>query len=75
MVEIVRPDGPLRASFDECERLLHRAHEKGLFNDIPTLERNLRHLRLVFDTDFLARFADNAPLTYETSDGELEAQH
>ena len=47
MVEIVRPDGPLRASFDECERLLHRARENGLFNDIPALERNLRHLRLV----------------------------
>jgi hypothetical protein len=47
MVEIVRPDGPLRASFDECERLLHRARENGLFNDIPALERNLRHLRLL----------------------------
>jgi hypothetical protein len=47
MVDIVRLDGPLRASFDECERLLHQARENGLFNDIPALERNLRHLRLV----------------------------
>jgi hypothetical protein len=47
MVDIVRPDGPLRASFDESERLLHRAREHGLFNDLPALERNLRHLRLV----------------------------
>lgn len=47
MVAIVRPDGPLRASFDESERLLHQARENGLFNDLPALERNLRHLRLV----------------------------
>jgi hypothetical protein len=47
MVDIVRPDGPLRASFDESERLMHRAREYGLFNDLPALERNLRHLRLV----------------------------
>jgi hypothetical protein len=47
MVDIVRPDGPLRASFDESERLMHRAREHGLFNDLPALERNLRHLRLV----------------------------
>ncbi|MGH2373719.1 MAG: hypothetical protein ACRDIC_09660 [bacterium] len=47
MVDIVRPDGPLRAAFDETERLLHRAREYGLFNDLPVLERNFRHLRLV----------------------------
>jgi len=47
MVDIVRADGPLRATFDETERLLHRAREHGLFNDLPTLERNTRHLRLV----------------------------
>jgi hypothetical protein len=47
MVDIVRPDGPLRATFDETERLLHRAREHGLFNDLPALERNFRHLRLV----------------------------
>lgn len=47
MVDIVRPDGPLRAAFDETERLLHRAREHGLFNDLPALERNFRHLRLV----------------------------
>ena len=47
MVEIVRADGPLRATFDETERLLYRAREHGLFNDLPALERNTRHLRLV----------------------------
>ena len=47
MVGIVRADGPLRATFDETERLLHRAREHGLFNDLPALERNTRLLRLV----------------------------
>jgi hypothetical protein len=47
MIEIVRADGSLRASFDEAERLLHRAHEEALFNDHPALTRNLRFLRLV----------------------------
>ena len=47
LVEIVSEDGPLRATFDEIERLLHRAREHGLFNDLPALERNTKHLRLV----------------------------
>ena len=47
MVEIVRPDGPMAAAFEETERLLRRAREESLFNDHPTLERNLRYLRLV----------------------------
>ncbi len=47
MVEIVRPDGPLRASFDETERLMQQAREYGLFNDLPALERGLRRLRFV----------------------------
>ncbi len=47
MVEIVRPDGPLRATFDETERLMQRAREHGLFNDLPALERGLRRLRFV----------------------------
>jgi hypothetical protein len=47
MVDIVRPDGLLRATFDETERRLHRARDHGLFNDLPALERNLRHLRVV----------------------------
>jgi hypothetical protein len=47
MVEIVRPDGPLAAAFEETERLLRRAREQSLFNDHPALERNLRYLRLV----------------------------
>ena len=47
MIEIVRADGPLRAAFDETERLLHRAREEALFNDHPALVRNLRFLRLV----------------------------
>lgn len=47
MVEIVNEDGPLRATFDEINRLLHRAREHGLFNDLPALERNTKHLRLV----------------------------
>jgi hypothetical protein len=47
LIEIVRPDGPLRATFDEIERLLRGAREQVLFNDHPALERNLRFLRLV----------------------------
>lgn len=47
MIEVVRADGPLRATFDETERLLHRAREEALFNDYPVLSRNLRFLRLI----------------------------
>ncbi len=47
MIEIVRADGPLRAAFEETERLLHRARQEALFNDHPALARNLRFLRLV----------------------------
>jgi hypothetical protein len=47
MVEIVRPDGPMAASFEETERLLRLAREQSLFNDHPALERNLRYIRLV----------------------------
>jgi hypothetical protein len=47
MIEIVRADGPLRAAFDDTERLLRRTHEEALFNDYPALARNLRLLRLV----------------------------
>jgi hypothetical protein len=47
MIEIVRADGPLRAAFDETERLLHCARQEALFNDYPALARNLRFLRLV----------------------------
>ena len=47
MIQIVRSDGPLRAAFDETERLLGRAREEALFNDHPALAGNLRFLRLV----------------------------
>lgn len=47
MIEVVSADGPLRATFDETERLLHRAREEALFNDHPALARNLRFLRLI----------------------------
>jgi hypothetical protein len=47
MIDIVRADGPLRAAFEETERLLRRAREEALFNDHPALARNLRFLRLV----------------------------
>lgn len=47
MIEIVRADGPLRATFDETERLLYRAREEALFNEHPALARNLRFLRLI----------------------------
>jgi hypothetical protein len=47
MLDIVRIDGTMRATFDDTERLLNRARDHGLFNDLPALERNLRHLRLV----------------------------
>jgi hypothetical protein len=47
LVNIVRPDGPLRAVFEETERLLHRAREQGIYNDIPALERHSRQLRVI----------------------------
>lgn len=47
MIDIVRADGPLRAAFDETERLLARARTEALFNDHPVLARNERFLRLV----------------------------
>ena len=47
MIDIVRADGPLRAAFDETERLLQRGREEALFSDHPALARNLRFLRLV----------------------------
>jgi hypothetical protein len=47
IVEMVRVDGPMRATFDETERLLHKAREYGLYNDLPGLERNFRQLRTV----------------------------
>lgn len=47
IVEMVRVDGPLRATFDETERLLQRARDHGLYNDLPGLERNFRQLRTI----------------------------
>lgn len=47
IVEMVRVDGPLRATFDETERLLVLARERGLYNDLPGLERNFRQLRKI----------------------------
>jgi hypothetical protein len=47
LIEIVKPDGPMAAAFEEIEHLLRRAREESLFNDHPALERNLRYLRLV----------------------------
>jgi hypothetical protein len=47
IVEMVRVDGPLRATFDETERLLQWARERGLYNDLPGLERNFRQLRTI----------------------------
>jgi hypothetical protein len=47
LIEIVKPDGPMAAAFEETERLLRLAREESLFNDHPALERNLRYLRLV----------------------------
>jgi hypothetical protein len=47
MIDVVRADGPLRAAFDELDRLLRVAREEALFNDHPALERNLRFLRLL----------------------------
>lgn len=47
MVEIVRPDGIMAASFEQTELVLSRASRESLFNDHPALERNLRFLRLV----------------------------
>ncbi len=49
MIKIIDADGPLRATFDETERLLGRAREEALFNDHPALARNLRFLRLIRD--------------------------
>jgi hypothetical protein len=47
MIEVIRADGPMRAAFDEVERLLGRARQGALFNDVPNLDRNLRYLRLI----------------------------
>lgn len=47
MIELVRADGPLRATFEDLERLLLQARDQALFADLPALERNRRHLRLV----------------------------
>ena len=47
MIDIVRADGPLRAAFDDTERLLLLAREDALYSDHPALARNLRFLRLV----------------------------
>jgi len=47
MIDIVRPDGPMAATFEETERLLRSAREQSLLNDHPALEHNLRYLRLV----------------------------
>jgi hypothetical protein len=47
LVNIVRPDGPLRAAFDETERLLYRAREAGVYNDLSGLDRHSRHLRVI----------------------------
>jgi hypothetical protein len=47
LIEMVKPDGPMAAVFEETERLLRLAREQSLFNDHPALDRNLRYLRLV----------------------------
>ncbi len=47
MIEIIRADGPMRAAFDQVERVLRAAREQALLNDVPSLERNLRYLRLI----------------------------
>ena len=47
MIELVRADGPMRAAFDDIERLLLQARDQALFTDLPAVERNRRHLRLV----------------------------
>ena len=47
MIAIINAEGPMRAAFDETERLLMRARSEALFNDLPALARNQRILRLV----------------------------
>ena len=47
MIEVVRADGPMRACFDETERLMRQARDHSLFNDHPALSRCVRYLRLV----------------------------
>lgn len=47
MIAIIDADGPMRVAFDETERLLWKARSEALFNDLPTLARNQRFLRLV----------------------------
>lgn len=47
LVEIVRPEGTLRATFDETEHLLLRAREQGVLTEPQTIDRNIRHLRIV----------------------------
>ena len=47
MIAIIDAGGPMRAAFDQTERLLGRARRGALFNDLPALARNQRFLRLV----------------------------
>lgn len=47
MVDIIRADGPLRATFDETEQLLRRARERSMFGDLALLELSSRRIRLV----------------------------
>ncbi len=47
LVEIVRSEGALRATFDETENLLLRARERDVFAEPQAIERNVRHLRIV----------------------------
>ena len=47
MVELVRPDGPMRATLDETESLVRRARAQSMFNDLPLLELSTRRIRYV----------------------------
>jgi hypothetical protein len=47
MVEIIRVNGIMDAAFAETERLLRLANERTVFNDLGTIERNIRFIRLV----------------------------
>lgn len=47
MVHIIRVNGEMEATFADVERLLRLASDRTVFNDLGTVERNLRFIHLL----------------------------
>lgn len=47
MIEIIRVDGVMEATFAETERLLGKANEESVFTDLGATDRSRRFIRLV----------------------------